>query len=162
MDPAVCRETLATLWTQEVSLLGTLNDLLAREHALLVANDVDSLEKAMQERQIVVGRLLQIEEERRSLCRAHGKSSDVTGLEQLMRWCDPQGSLKTHMANSAKRATRCRELNDKNGALVMARMRRVEGLLGALTGQRPEVPATYGPKGYYAPARSGRVLATEA
>jgi flagellar biosynthesis/type III secretory pathway chaperone len=162
VDPAVCRETLATFWTQETSLLGTLTDLLAREHALLVANDVDTLEKAMQERQVVVGRLLQIEEDRRALCRAHGKSSDVAGLEDLMRWCDPQRTLKTHMANSAKGATRCRELNDKNGALVIARMRRVEGLLGALTGQRREAPPTYGPKGYYTPARSGRVLATEA
>jgi hypothetical protein len=40
-------------------------------------------------------------------------------------------------------------------------MKRVETLLTALTGQPREV-ATYGPKGAYAPARSGRVLATEA
>jgi flagellar biosynthesis/type III secretory pathway chaperone len=162
VDPGVCRESLATLLTQEVSLLDELAGLLAREHALLVANDVDSLDQAMQDRQIVVGRLLQIEEERRALCRAHGKSGDVTGVQQLLAWCDPRGTLKTHLANSTQGAIRCRALNDKNGALVLARMRRVEGLLGALTGQRPEAPATYGPKGYTSTPRSGRVLATEA
>ncbi len=162
MDPGVCRESLATLLTQEVSLLGELAGLLEREHALLVANDVDSLDKALQDRQIVVGRLLQIEEERRALCRAHGKPGDVTGVQQLLAWCDPRGTLKTQLTNSNQGAVRCRALNDKNGALVLARMRRVEGLLGALTGQRPEAPATYGPKGYTSAARSGRVLATEA
>jgi flagellar biosynthesis/type III secretory pathway chaperone len=162
VDPGVCRESLATLLTQEVSLLDDLAGLLEREHALLVANDVDSLDQAMQDRQIVVGRLLQIEEERRALCRAHGKSGDVTGVRQLLAWCDPRGTLQTQLANSHKGAGRCRALNDKNGALVLARMRRVEGLLGAITGQRPEAPATYGPKGYTSAPRSGRVLATEA
>jgi flagellar biosynthesis/type III secretory pathway chaperone len=122
--------------------------LLEREHSILVANDVESLDKAMQERQVVVGRLLQLEEERRTLCRAHGKSGDVAGLQQLMAWCDPRGTLKARLAESTEGAFRCRTLNDKNGALVLARMRRVEGLLGAITGQRPEAPATYSSKGY--------------
>lgn len=162
MDPALCRESLAALLNQEGSCLDELAGLLEREHALLVANDVDTLEKAMQERQIVVGRLLQIEDERRCLCRAHGRTADVTGLQQLLGWCDPRGTLKSQMANSAQGAIRCRTLNDKNGALVIARMKRVEGLLGALTGQRPEAPATYGPKGYFNAPRSGRVVTTEA
>jgi flagellar biosynthesis/type III secretory pathway chaperone len=162
VDPGLCCESLATLFSQEFSSLNELAGLLEREHALLVANDVETLEKAMQERQVVVGRLLDIEEERRSLCRAHGKPADTTGLAQLIDWCDPRGTLKTRMTDSANGATRCRELNDRNGALVLARMKRVEGLLGALTGQRPEAPATYGPKGLYAVPRSGRVLTTEA
>jgi len=162
VDPGVCRESLATLLTQEVSSLNELAALLEREHALLVANDVEALERAMQERQVVIGRLLNVEEERRSMCRAHGQSADVAGLERLLAWADPRGSLQARLAECSKGAARCRELNDRNGALVLARMRRVEGLLGALTGQRAEVPATYGPKGAYAEPRSGRVLTTEA
>jgi flagellar biosynthesis/type III secretory pathway chaperone len=162
VDPAVCRESLATLLSQEGALLHELAGLLEREHSILVANDVESLDKAMQERQIVVGRLLQIEEERRALCRAHGKPGDVGGLQQLLAWCDSRGTLKARLAESTEGAFRCRTLNDKNGALVLARMRRVEGLLGALTGQRPEAPATYSSKGYTSAPRSGRVLATEA
>ena len=162
MDPGVCRESLATLLSREGALLHELAGLLEREHGILVANDVDSLDKAMQERQIVVGQLLAIEDERRALCRAHGKSGDMAGMQQLLAWCDPRGTLKARLAESTAGAARCRTLNDKNGALVLARMRRVEGLLGALTGQRPEAPATYSPKGYTSAPRSGRVLATEA
>lgn len=162
MDSGVCRESLQALLNQEVSSLDLLANLLEREHGLLVENDVEALEKAMQERQVVVGRLLSIEEERRSLCRSHGKSSDVAGLQELVAWCDPRGALKTKMSESAQGAVRCRTLNDKNGALVIARMKRVENLLGALTGQKPEGPATYGPKGYFNAPRSGRVVTTEA
>jgi flagellar biosynthesis/type III secretory pathway chaperone len=162
VDPGVCRESLATLLSQEGALLQELAGLLEREHAILVANDMESLDKAMQERQVVVGRLLQIEEDRRALCHAHGKSGDVAGLHELLNWCDPRGSLKARLAETTEGAFRCRTLNDKNGALVLARMRRVEGLLGAITGQRPEAPATYSAKGYTSAPRAGRVLAIEA
>jgi len=144
-----------------VSSLSELAGLLDREYALLVANDVVTLEAAMEERQVALGRLLRIEDERRSLCRMHGHATDLPGLEQILAWCDPRGTLKSLWTQCGQGATRCRELNDKNGALVAARMKRVESLLGVLTGQRPEAP-TYGPKGAYATPRSGRVLATEA
>lgn len=161
MEVNACREALGSLLSQEVSLLSELAGLLEREHGLLVANDVDSLEKAMDERQVTVGKLLQTEDERRLLCRAHGRETDAEGIAQLMAWCDPSGMLKTRWADCAKGATQCRELNDRNGALVTARMRRVETLLGAITGQSQEAP-TYGPKGAYASVRSGRVLASKA
>lgn len=161
MDAESCRESLGTLLIQEASLLNELTALLEHEHGLLVANDVEALEKAMQERQVTLGRLLQIEDERRSLCRMHGRESDTGGLENLLAWCDPRGTLKSRWDDCASGAIRCRERNDKNGALVNARMKRVENLLGALTGNPPESP-TYGPKGAYSTPRSGRVLTTEA
>ena len=161
MEVNACREALASLLATEVSQLAQLASLLDREHALLVANDIDTLEAVMAERQVAVGKLLDAEEERRNLCRMHGRGVDAPGVLQLMNWCDPHGTLKSRWAECAEGATRCREFNDRNGALVMARMKRVETLLTALTGQPREVP-TYGPKGAYATARSGRVLATEA
>jgi len=161
LQVGACREALASLLSEEVSALAELVGLLDREHALLVANDVEALETAMEARQVSVGKLLSAEEERRSLCRAHGRGTDAVGVEQLMAWCDPRGTLKSLWADCANGAARCRELNDRNGALVLARMKRVETLLTALTGQQPDSP-TYGPKGACAPIRSGRVLATEA
>lgn len=161
MDSSVCRESLGALLSQEAVSLDKLAGLLQNEHALLVANDVDALDRAMQDRQVTIGRLLDIDSERRSLCRMHGHEADVTGLEKLMAWCDPQGTLKARWSGCERGAARCRELNDRNGALVLARMRRVQTLLGAITGQAPEAPATYGPRGGYAPARAGRVLSTE-
>ncbi len=161
MEVTACRDALASLLSTEVSALTELAGLLAREHELLVANDVVTLEAVMEERQVSVGTLLRAEEERRNLCRMHGRGVDAAGVGQLMAWCDPRGTLKSRWEECSKGAARCRELNDRNGALVMARMKRVETLLTVLTGQPQNAP-TYGPKGAYAPVRPGRVLATEA
>ena len=158
---ATCREALASILATEVAQLTELASLLDREHERLVANDIEGLEGVMAQRQEAVGQLLTAEEERRNLCRMHGRGIDAAGVMQLMTWCDPHGTLKACWEACAKGASRCRELNDRNGALVNARMKRVETLLTALTGQPREAP-TYGPKGAYAPTRSGRVLATEA
>lgn len=159
---AACREALASILSTEVAQLAELAGLLDREHELLVANEIETLEGVMAQRQIAVGKLLSAEEERRSLCRMHGRGVDAAGVLQLMAWCDPHGTLKARWEECAKGAARAREFNDRNGALVMARMKRVETLLTTLTGQPRETP-TYGPKGAYAPARpGGRMLATEA
>jgi flagella synthesis protein FlgN len=161
LEVNACREALASILSIEVAQLTALAALLDREHELLVANDIETLEGVMSERQIAVGKLLGAEEERRNLCRMHGRGVDAAGVLQLMGWCDPHGTLKSRWDACAQGAARCRELNDRNGALVIARMRRVETLLTALTGQPRETPI-YGPKGAYTPARAGRVLATEA
>lgn len=166
MDAGACRASLAALLSEEIASLDQLAQMLEHEHRLLLANEVDKLEKAMVERQVTLGRLLQIEDDRRALCRAHGHSPDTAGIERLLAWCDPSGSLRTRWAQCTESATRCRALNDRNGALVTARMQRVRALLGALTGASEE-GQTYGPapfaaKNAYAPLRSGRVVSTEA
>jgi flagellar biosynthesis/type III secretory pathway chaperone len=152
LDPAACREHIATLLSQESSALDTLAKLLEREHGFLVANDVESLEAAMAERQTCVGSLLRIEEDRRSMCRMLGHTPDAAGLDRLLAWCDPQGTLKSRWADCASRGIRCRDLND---------MKRVETLLGALTGRSGEAP-TYSPSGTTSASRSGSVLTTTA
>jgi flagellar biosynthesis protein FlgN len=161
LDPAACREHIATLLSQESTSLDALAKLLEREHGYLVANDVESLEAAMAERQTCVGSLLRIEEDRRSMCRMLGHTPDAAGLNRLLAWCDPNGTLKSRWADCATRGTRCRDLNDRNGALVAARMKRVETLLGALTGRPGEAP-TYSSSGTTNVSRSGSVLTTTA
>lgn len=50
---------------------------------------------------------------------------------------------------------RCRVLNEGNGALIRGQRRRVDGLLGLLTGTAGDRP-TYGPDGAAAAARRSR------
>jgi flagellar biosynthesis/type III secretory pathway chaperone len=159
MDIDVCREHLAGLLTQEVSLLRELEGLLTEEHAVLTANpkDVDTLNKTTRERLERVGALARIEEQRRSLCTMHGHSADFAGLERLLVWCDPSGTLMARLRDCATHAGRCRDLNDRNGVLVTARLKHVGGLLDTLTG-RPDRADPYGPRGYADTARPGRVL----
>lgn len=158
MDRGVCRDHLATLFREESELLAQLEELLARESRVLETSDIQSLEATTRARQERMGALAGIEEQRRSLCALHGFSADRAGLEGLMGWCDGEGKLLSRLRECAERAVRCRDLNDRNGIVVAARLKRVEGMLDALTG-RPTRSDTYGPKGYGAPnSRPGRVL----
>lgn len=158
MDPEVCREHLATLLREESQLLGDLEALLAEESRVLETSNIQVLETTTRARQERMGALARIEEQRRSLCAAHGFSADRAGLEGLMTWCDSEGRLLSRLRECAERAVRCRDLNDRNGIVVAARLKRVEGMLDTLTG-RPARSDTYGPKGYTASnTRPGRVL----
>lgn len=160
MDPGVCREHLQKLLAEEFNALTQLDGLLDREHELLVANDVDGLEAAGEARQACVGELLRVEDERRSLCRMMNVPADMHGLERLLRWCDPANSMQRRLGECAQRAARCRELNERNGALVTARLKKVEGMLDVLTG-RANQPKVYGRQGMFQqPKAAARVLAS--
>ncbi len=157
MDPQVARDYLATLLTEETGVLGELEALLQREHEILKSGNAAALNALAPTRQDRIGALARIEEQRRSLCRLHGQSADSVGLENLMMWCDPTGSLVSRLRGCAEWATRCRDLNDRNGILVNARLKQVEGRLDVLTA-RVQQGNTYGPKGSAAEPRAGRVL----
>lgn len=160
MDANICREHLEKLLVEETGTLARLEELLDQEHQYLVANDVDQLERAGEARQSCVIALVAIEDERRSLCRMLNVPTDATGLDKLLNWCDPSQQLKRRWAACADSAARCRDLNDRNGALVTARLKRVEGMLDVITGRAGQ-PKVYGSKGGYdSPGRSQHVIAT--
>jgi flagellar biosynthesis/type III secretory pathway chaperone len=146
LDPDVCREHLGILLTEEIDALRALEELLEREYDVLGAKNVAAIERTALVRQQMMGDLARTEEQRRQLCTLHGYTPDWLGLESLMRWCDPEGTLLSRLRECASRATRCRDLNDKNGILVAAHLKHVEGLLTALTGGATQA-VTYGPKG---------------
>jgi flagella synthesis protein FlgN len=158
LDPDVCREALSAVLVDEAALLAELEYLLEREYHVLGSKDTALIESTVRARQERVGALARVEEQRRSLCSMHGYSPDLAGLERMMVWCDPKGSLVSRLRECAERAANCRDLNDRNGTLVSAKLRRVEGLLGLLTA-RTNNSDTYGPSGSKAtPSGPGRVL----
>lgn len=163
MDAALTRDTLARLLAEENAALGEFASLLDKEYGALRGRDIDALETLADSRQASVIKLLKIEEERRGLCSMLGYDSDLAGLAKLIAWCDPARSLGKPYEECAKRARDCRDLNTRNGVLVGAQMKRVEGLLGAMTGASAE-PRGYGPRGQSNPYASsaGKVLSAEA
>ena len=163
MDAALTRDTLQRLLVEENGALNEFESLLAQEHGALRSRDIDALEKLAESRQANVVRLLKIEDERRTLCSMLGFDMDLSGLSKLIAWCDPSRSLLKRYEECATRAKKCRELNDRNGILVGAQIKRVEGLLGAMTGTANE-PRNYGPRGHtnaYS-AAAGNMLSAEA
>lgn len=164
MDPRICRDTVARLLAEEIQALGDVEQLLNVEHEALLSKNVETLEQTAETRRGRIGALVRIEDERRSLCRMLGHEPDAAGLKKMMQWCDPKGSLTKQWADRGERAKRCRFLNDRNGALVTARLKRVEGLVDLLTA-KDQVPGTYGPRGAASNAvanTSGRLLTIEA
>jgi len=159
LDSDICREHLAEVLAEEAGLLAELRELLDREYEMLGSKDAVALEKAIQERQEKVGALVRLEEHRRALCSLHGYSPDYAGLERLLVWCDPRGTLVSRLRECARFATECRDLNDRNGAMVSAKLKRVGGLLEALTGRPASTTVdTYSADGSAAPRRPGREL----
>ena len=159
MDPSVCREHLSKLISEETRALTLLEGLLEQEHEHLLANDIEALDRTGDARQVCIGDLVRVEDDRRTLCRMLNMPADQTGLERMLIWCDPSRTLQPRIAECAERAGRCRNFNDRNGALVSARLKRVEGLLDVVTG-RSNQPKVYGRQGgYEASARAATVLA---
>ena len=163
MDAALTRDHLGRLLAEENAALGEFETLLDKEHGALRSRDIDALEALAEARQASVVKLLKVEEERRSLCSMLGFDTDLMGLAKLIAWCDPLRSLHKRYEECAQRAKKCRELNDRNGVLVGAQIKRVEGLLGAMTGSSAE-PRSYGPRGLSNPYSSsaGKVISAEA
>jgi flagellar biosynthesis protein FlgN len=162
VDAALTRDTLGRLLAEENAGLSEFATLLDQENVALRGRDIDALEALAEARQASVIKLLKIEEERRSLCSMLGYDTDLTGLAKLLAWCDPAHTLGRQYTEYATRARDCRDLNNRNGVLVGAQIKRVEGLLGAMTGVSAE-PRAYGPRGQSNPyATSGKVLSAEA
>ncbi len=157
MEPAICRQQIAKLLAEEAAALAELLGLLERELAQLSANEVPALEGAVRERQRSVARVVRADEKRVALCRQLGHGGDARGLEQILRWCDPEGTLGADWTRCKTVAAQCRALNDRNGALVTARLRHVQARLAALIQGRGETVA-YGPRGAYALTGVGRVV----
>src|SRR5688500_4818951 len=132
MDQPTCRTRLARLLADETALLTQLAQQLQQEHEHLAANDVERLEQAGETRQQTIVKLLRLEDDRRALCRQLGRDMDRNGLALLLAWCDPEGTTAAAQATCTELAGRCRTQNERNGALVTARLPRVTGMLDML------------------------------
>jgi flagellar biosynthesis protein FlgN len=159
VESALCREHLEKLIVAETDVLGRLEQLLEQEHDIICKNEIDALERAGDARQACIVELARIQDERRTLCRMLDVPQDQHGLERLLKWCDPSSKLQQRWATCADGARRCRDANERNGALVSARLKRVEGLLGVLTGRPAQAPV-YSANGTTQGSRSGQLLTT--
>jgi flagellar biosynthesis/type III secretory pathway chaperone len=92
-----------------------------------------------------------------------GHGDDAAGVNGLLAWCDPAGSLAQMYTLCAEAAARCRDQNDRNGALVMARLNRVNSMLGMLNISGNDA-RTYGNPKPHAQGRdrAGRLVAVTA
>jgi flagellar biosynthesis protein FlgN len=136
--PAAVRAHLAQLLTEEGALLVQLEALLARETQVLRSADTDAIEQIGATRQECTSALARLAAERDLTCRQLAPAGAAAELERVFAWCDAGGALARQWHGNLAQARRCRDLNERNGAIVAVKLNHVHSLLAALRGVRDE------------------------
>jgi flagella synthesis protein FlgN len=148
MDATLVGDHMRDLLAQEAVLLSKLEALLEHEAEALHADDLPALEQAGRERHRCIEALMAIDVERRAACRMLGYGEDRAQFEALLDRCDRTGTLKARWRTQLDAAARCKDRNERNGAVVTAKLRRVEALLMTLRGGQNQVAPVYGASGH--------------
>jgi flagellar biosynthesis/type III secretory pathway chaperone len=138
------QQHLSRILAEEAQLLADLESVLERETDILCGEDAEAIQRIGSNRHHCVDRLSQLSVERIQTGRMLSFGSDRAGLDKLFDWADPSTALRSKWSRNLELARRCKALNDKNGAIVAAKLDRVQKLLGQLRGASP--PPVYSSK----------------
>lgn len=119
---------------EESHLLAELQALLHDEAGILSRNDIDGITRIGSTRQRCVDALTRLDLERADSCRMLSFGQGGDAISKLHQWCDPSGTLNSKWNANLKLARTCQQLNDTNGAVVTAKLSRVQQLLMAIRG----------------------------
>ena len=119
---------------EESRLLAELQALLHAEAGILSRNDIDGITRIGSTRQRCVDALTRLDLERADSCRMLSFGHGGAAISKLHQWCDPSGTLNSKWHANLKLARTCQQLNDTNGAVVTAKLSRVQQLLMAIRG----------------------------
>jgi flagellar biosynthesis/type III secretory pathway chaperone len=136
---------LIRILAEERRLLGELESVLKRETDILRGDDAHAIERIGDSRHGYIDTLSKLDAERADACRMLSFGNGPNGLARLYAWADPSGGLRQDWNANLALARRCKALNDRNGAIVLAKLGRVQQLLGKLRGTTPE--PVYGARG---------------
>jgi flagellar biosynthesis/type III secretory pathway chaperone len=128
---------LSRILAEEAQLLAELESVLEKETDILRGDDAEAIAGIGSNRHQCVERLGRLGVERTDTGRMLSFGSDATGLNQLFDWADPSRALRARWAVNLELARRCKALNDRNGAIVAAKLDRVQKLLTHLRGSKP-------------------------
>jgi flagellar biosynthesis/type III secretory pathway chaperone len=145
LERADVRSLLSRILDEESQLLGELETLLREETAILKSDDVDAIARIGSTRQHCIDALTRLDAERTDTCRMLSFGQGRGAVSKLYGWCDPGGALESRWLSNLNIARRCQRLNDTNGAVVTARLSRVQQLLMAIRGTA--APPVYSARG---------------
>lgn len=143
--PADIRAHVQKLLAEEARQLDALLALLGRESEILRGEDIAAIERIGAERHDCTSALTRLDGERRELCRMLSQAPGRDGFDQLLRWCDADGTLRRQWLANLEVARRCKDHNDRNGVVVTVKLGHVQKLLTAIRGT-PASPV-YAPEG---------------
>jgi flagellar biosynthesis protein FlgN len=134
LQRADIQQLLSRILDEESRLLGELQALLHDEAVILSSNDIEGITRIGSTRQRCVDALTRLDVERADCCRLLSFGEGGGALVKLHQWCDAGGALNLKWQANLTVARRCQQLNDTNGAVVTAKLSRVQQLLMAIRG----------------------------
>jgi flagella synthesis protein FlgN len=134
IQPADIRQHLERVLRDEAQLLAELQQLLQREADIVRGDDASAIESIGGSRHRCIDQLTRLDQERAAACRMLSFGTGREGFEKLLSWCDPGRSLHARWQDNLRIARRCKELNDRNGAVVALKLGQVQQLLSTLRG----------------------------
>ena len=140
------RRHLERVLGDETRLLGELERLLTRESDVVRGSDASAIENIGGTRHQCVSALTRLDAERNEACKMLSYPTGREGFERLLAWCDPGHELRGRWQQNLQAARRCKELNDRNGAVVALKLGQVRQLLATLRGGTATTQ-TYGRQG---------------
>lgn len=134
IQPADIRQHLERVLRDEAQLLVELEQLLQREADVVRGDDASAIESIGGARHRCMDQLTRLDTERTAACRMLSFGTGREGFEKLLSWCDPGRSLHARWQENLRLARRCKDLNDRNGAVVALKLGQVQRLLATLRG----------------------------
>jgi len=104
------------------------------KRANLILQDIEAIAHIGSRRQRCIDALTRLDAERTDSCRMLSFGQGRGGITRLYGWCDPGGALNAKWLANLATARHCQRLNDTNGAVVNAKLSRVQQLLMVIRG----------------------------
>ena len=143
--PEDIHQHLERILNDESRLLKELEQVLAREADVVRGDDPTAIENIGSARHHCIDSLMRLDSERTALCRMLSLGSGPDSLERLLNWCDRDQTLRSLWQSNLQIARRCKELNERNGAVVTLKLGQVRQRLATMRGS--SVAPVYGRQG---------------
>lgn len=137
VQAADVRDHVQRMLGEESGLLDSLERLLKQEAQILRGDDVGAIERIGSSRQECTSALTRLEAERADSCKMLSFGTGRDGFDRLLQWCDADGELRQAWQRNLSVARRCRDQNDRNGAVVTAKLNHVQKMIEAIRGTGP-------------------------
>jgi flagellar biosynthesis protein FlgN len=139
------RSHLERILSEEAGLLEELERVLTQETEVLSGDDTTAIQSIGGARHRCIDALTRLDAERADTCRMLSFGHGAAALDKLFAWADPTEALRRQWLRNLELGRRCKDINERNGAIVSVKLGRVRQALGKLRGAQP--PAVYGRRG---------------
>ncbi len=132
--PEDLSQLLGRILTDESRLLSELEQVLSREADVVRGDDPRAIENIGAARHHCIDSLMRLDAERTAACRMLSLGNGPDGLHRLLAWCDHDQTLRQRWEANLQIARRCKELNERNGAVVTLKLGQVRQRLATIRG----------------------------